>query len=88
LCGPKGRAWLSEQILPGDERLAVERHLREFDWLGDDLRVIARSALADEKVNRLMTIAGIDMVVGRALMAAIGDIERFPAARSWSAISG
>jgi hypothetical protein len=31
LCGRKGRAWLSEQILPADERLAVERHLREFD---------------------------------------------------------
>ena len=38
--------------MPGDERLAVERHLREFDRLGDDLKVIerdlARSALADE----------------------------------------
>jgi len=81
LCGPKGRAWLSEQILPGDERLAVERHLREFDRLTGDLRVIerdlARSALADERVKRLMTIPGIDMVVALALVAAIGDIERF-----------
>ena len=69
LCGPKGRAWLSEQILPGDERLAVERHLREFDRLTDDLKVIerdlAQSALADERVKRLMTIPGIDMVVAR-----------------------
>ena len=31
LCGPKGRAWLSEQTLPDDERCAIERHLREFD---------------------------------------------------------
>jgi transposase len=38
LCGPKGRAWLSEQILPDDERSAIERHLREFDRLGEDLR--------------------------------------------------
>jgi len=38
LCGPTGRAWLSEQILPGDERLAVERHLLEFGRLGDDLK--------------------------------------------------
>src|SRR5262249_46657231 len=38
LCGPKGRAWLSEQILPGDERLAVERHPREFDRLTGDLK--------------------------------------------------
>jgi transposase len=83
LCGPKGRAWLSEQILPDDERYAIERHLREFDRLGDDLRVIerdlARSALADESVARLMTIPGIDMVVAIALVAAIGDIQRFEA---------
>jgi transposase len=79
LCGPKGRAWLSEQVLPDDERFAIERHLREFDRLADDLRVIerdlARSALADESVARLMTIPGIDMVVALALTAAIGDMD-------------
>jgi transposase len=81
LCGSKGRAWLSEQVLPGDERLAVERHLREFDRLGEDLAVIerdlARSALADENVTRLMAIPGVDMVVALAVIAAIGDINRF-----------
>jgi transposase len=59
----------------------VERHLREFDRLTDDLKAIernlAQSALADERVKRLMTIPGIDMVVALALIAAIGDIERF-----------
>ncbi|KLK91704.1 transposase [Microvirga vignae] len=83
LCGPKGRAWLSEQILPDDERSAIERHLREFDRLVEDLRVIerdlARSALADASVARLMTIPGIDMVVALALTAAIGDGQRFEA---------
>ena len=48
-CGASGRVWLFHQVLPEDERLAVERHLREFDRLGDDLkvieRVLARSAL-------------------------------------------
>jgi transposase len=81
LCGPAGRAWVSEQILPGDERLAVERHLREFDRLSDDLKVIerdlAQSALADDRVKRLMTIPGVDMVVALALVAAIGEIARF-----------
>ena len=81
LCGPRGRAWLAEQVVPEDERLAVERHLREFDRLGEDLKVVerdlARSALADESVTRLMTIPGIDMVVALALKAAIGDIARF-----------
>src|SRR5215207_5906762 len=81
LCGPKGRVWLADQVLPEDERLAVERHLREFDRLGEDLKVVerdlARSALADESITRLMTIPGIDLVVALALKAAIGDVGRF-----------
>lgn len=81
LCGPRGRAWLAEQVLPEDERLAVERHLREIDRLGEDLKVIerdlARAALAEEGVKRLMTIPGVDMVVALAMTAAIGDIRRF-----------
>ncbi len=81
LCGASGRAWLLKQELPEDERLAVERHLREFDRLADDLKVIerdlARSALVDEGVKRLMTIPGIDMVVALAIVAAIGEVGRF-----------
>jgi len=81
LCGGKGRAWLAEQIVPEDERLAIERHLREFDRLGEDLTVIerdlARSALAHDGAKRLMTIPGVDMIVALAMMAAIGDVARF-----------
>ena len=70
------------QPLPADESDAVERHLREYDRLTDDLRVVerelARDALADPNVKRLMTIPGIDMVVAVGLMAAIGPVERFP----------
>ena len=81
LCGASGRVWLFHQVLPEDERLAVERHLREFDRLGEDLKVIerdlARSALGDEGVKRLMTIPGVDMVVALAIVAAIGDVGRF-----------
>ncbi len=81
LCGPMGRAWLIEQIVPEDERLAIERHLREFDRPGEDLKVVerdlARSALADDSAKRLMTIPGVDMVVALALTAAIGDVTRF-----------
>ncbi len=81
LCGASGRTWLFHQVLPEDERLAVERHLRELDRLGDDLKAIerdlARSALGDEGVKRLMTIPGVDMVVALAIVAAIGDVGRF-----------
>ena len=66
---------------PADESDALERHLREYDRLTDDLRVVerelARDALVNPNVKRLMTIPGLDMVVAVGLMAAIGPIERF-----------
>ena len=81
LFGNRGRNWLLAQHLPPDERDAVERHLREYDRLGEDLKVVerelARDALADASVKRLMTIPGIDMVVALGLTAAIGPINRF-----------
>jgi hypothetical protein len=81
LFGVRGRAWLMAQHLPPDERDAVERHLREYDRLGEDLRAVerelARDALAAPDVKRLMTIPGIDMVVAIGLVAAIGPIARF-----------
>jgi transposase len=79
--GRKGRAWLTAQHLPEDERLAIDRHIREIDRLGEDLKVIQRDlaqhALGDRRVERLMTIPGLDMIVTIAVVAAIGDIRRF-----------
>jgi transposase len=81
LLGPKGRAWLLAQPLPPDEAEAVARHLREHDRLSEDLRAVerelARDALANADVKRLVTVPGIDMVVAIALLAAIGPVERF-----------
>lgn len=81
IAGPKGRAWLKAQVLPHDEGDAIERHLRGYDRLTDDLRVLerelARDALASVETKRLMTIPGIDMVVAVGLLAAIGPIDRF-----------
>jgi transposase len=81
LFGRKGRRWLAEQPLPTDERLAIERQLRELDRLAEDLKVIekdlARHALADEDIKRLMTVTGIDMAVAVGIAAAIGEVSRF-----------
>jgi transposase len=81
ILGPKGRAWLLTQLLPDDESAAIERHIREYDRLTDDLRVVerelARDALGSAETKRLMTIPGIDMVVAVGLLAAIGPIDRF-----------
>ena len=77
-----GRVWLSRQPLPDDERAAIERHIRELDRLGEDLdlldREIAESVLDDAAIKRLMTITGVNLTVAVGLMAAIGDIARFP----------
>lgn len=81
LFGGKGRAWLRAQYLPEDEKEAIERHVLEYDRLTEALkgleRDIARAALDDPNVKRLMTIPGIDVVVAVGLMAAIGRIDRF-----------
>jgi transposase len=81
----KGRQWIAAQQLPVDERLTVDGCLRQLDFLGAELaeidRLIARQVLADADVRRLMTIPGIDIVTAATLVAAIGDICRFPTSR-------
>src|SRR3954453_6762812 len=79
--GP-GRAWLARQVLPDDERATIERHLRELDRLGEDLAVldgeIGAAVVDDPAVKRLLGIAGVNVTVAAGLVAAIGDIKRFP----------
>jgi transposase len=85
LFGKRGRAWLTTQPLPLDERLAVEQRLRELDRLGEDLAVIDRllgkAILEDTQLKRLLTITGVNATIAIALLAAIGDIGRFASAR-------
>jgi transposase len=81
LFGRLGRTWLAQQVLPDDERAAIERHLRELDRLGEDLGVldkdIAQVAIDDPAVKRLLTITGVNLIVAAGLVAAIGDVRRF-----------
>ena len=82
--GLKGRAWLANQPLPGDEKLAVAGLLRQLDFHGQELRIIdaelARVALERPDVRRLMTIPGVDATIALSIIAAIGDVGRFPSA--------
>lgn len=81
LFGRKGRAWLAQQPLPWDERIAVEQRLRELDRLAEDLTVIERqlgeSILEDARIHQLLTITGINATVAIGLLAAVGDVTRF-----------
>jgi transposase len=82
LFGVKGRAWLAEQELTEPEREMVEACLRHLDFLDGELALldgaIARRVLDSEQMLRLLQLPGVSATTAATLMAAIGDISRFP----------
>jgi len=92
LLGAAGRAWLAEQELAAEEAETLAGCLRQVDFLDAEIEAIDRRlaewALASPEARRLMTIPGIDVGVAVALMAAIGDVSRFPSARQLVAYLG
>lgn len=81
LFNQRGRTWLARQVVPDDERTAIERNVRELDRLTEDQadldREIAMTVMDDASVRRLMTITGVNLTVAVGIMAAIGNITRF-----------
>ena len=84
LFGRKGRVWLSEQQLPEEEAETVQGCLRQIDFLNGEIaqldQKIAEQALAWPGLCRLLTIPGVDIGTAAAVIAAVGDISRFPSA--------
>lgn len=82
IVGISGRRWLARQIVPNDERLAIDRHLAQIDLIEGSLKTveceIAEEALSDPVIRRIMTLPGVDMTVATGVAAAIGDVRRFP----------
>ncbi|MCA1680422.1 MAG: IS110 family transposase [Actinobacteria bacterium] len=85
LFGAAGRRWLATQELPADEREMVEACLRGIDFLDREVaaidRALAELVLASPELRRLLTLPGVNFVTACALLAAIGDVSRFPTAR-------
>jgi transposase len=85
LFGAAGRRWLAAQQLPADEREMVEACLRGIDFLDGEVaaidRALAELVLASPELRRLLTLPGVNFVTACALLAAIGDVTRFPTAR-------
>jgi transposase len=92
LFGKKGRVWLLEQQLPEEETETVASCLRHIDFLGGEIteldQRIAQQALAFPGFQRLLTIPGVDVGTAAAVIAAIGDITRFPTASQLVAYLG
>jgi transposase len=85
LFGAAGRGWLAAQELPADEREMVEACLRGIDFLDREVaaidRALAELVLTAPELRRLLTLPGVNFVTACALLAAIGDVRRFPSAR-------
>jgi transposase len=85
LFGKRGRAWLAAQNLPADEHDTVQAALRHVGFLDGELRLvdrtIAEQILCWPEVRRIMTIPGMGAMAAAGVMAAIGDISRFPSPR-------
>jgi len=84
LFGLRGRRWLAEQDLPADEQETVAAYLRQIEFLDGEIglveRALAEQVLASAEMRRLLTLPGVNFVTAAALLAAIGDIRRFPTA--------
>lgn len=70
----------------------VDACLRQIDFLDDEVAVadkaIAAQVLASDDALRLLTLPGMNAVSAAALVAAIGDIARFPSPRHLVAYLG
>jgi len=78
----KGLDWLRAVALPAEVRSAVDLYLRLYDAVDAELRKIDDQLMAlayeDSRAELLMTLPGIAHGVAVSLLAALGDISRFP----------
>jgi transposase len=85
LFGRRGRQWLAGLQFPADEHDTVQACLRQIDFLTTEIahvdRQLAERALTSPEIKRLMTIPGVGVTTAATLIAAIGDIHRFPTAK-------
>jgi transposase len=77
---------------PFCERETVDSALRQVDFLDSEIaavdQLIAAEALSWPEVKRLMTVAGVNVIVAATFMAAVGDIRRFGDRRKLTAYLG
>jgi transposase len=89
---PSSRAWLAQLELDPLGRQALDRHLRQLVRLEEELTALTDSlavqAHADARTRLLMTLPGVDFPVAQTLLAALGEIDRFPSADRAAAYLG
>jgi transposase len=83
--GKRARRFLERVELENSERAQLESALRLHHAVEAEVEAaehsLAKEALANPDVRRLMTIPGVGMVTALAIVSVIGDVRRFPSAR-------
>ena len=63
----------------------MDAGMRQIEFLDQEIaaveRLIAQEALGSGEIRRLMTVPGVNVIVGASFLAAIGDIRRFESPR-------
>lgn len=88
-----GRGWLSScELLGDDDRFELETLLGLLDAVEAKIEAVenrlADLAFRDLRAPLLMTIPGVDYPVAMSLLAAIGDVSRFPSPQKLASYLG
>ena len=81
---PAARDWIAAQQVDADARWLLDSDLRMLAHVQAELDAIdtqlAQRGYVDPRVKLLMTLPGVGQDTAQSLLAAIGDIARFPSA--------
>jgi hypothetical protein len=81
LFSKSGMTWLRQLELDEEGRLMLDSDLRLLEAVDKEIavldEVLARKGYGDERVKLLMTLPGTDRAVAQAVLAALGDVQRF-----------
>lgn len=83
LFGREGQAWLADLLpaLDAQGQLLIASDLRLIEAVQQEIetleQLLAERGWQDERVRLLMTLPGVDVTVAEAVLAALGDIDRF-----------
>lgn len=87
-----GLLWLGVVTMDEQGRTALDRQLRLLAQIDGELEDVnnhmAQHAYSNPQVKLLMTLPGVDFAVAETVMAALGDITRFPSADRAAAYLG
>jgi transposase len=92
LFGKGGLEWLRTEEFPEYVRSCVDSELRMLEVIERELGLVEKAMAelgnVDPQLKLLMTLPGVNLISGIGLLAAIGDVSRFPEADKMASYVG